>query len=1059
MAAPDGPLARYRESFLDVLKREYATIQQRRVRAEIPLVALGQSTTGETADTPRPPEKLVGLALSGGGVRSGAVSIGFLQALYQGECLRHVDYLSTVSGGSYAGSYLSAALEEFSDGENICWKPNANSSARRLSLALEPSHAGQANAGLPPGSQSIDVRRMIHSGLYLKRIFDLFDAALFGILANWLMILSGIVAAAAALALFFRALDYQPVIRLAETLGFRGDAPRALLPATGIGIVWLLAHLRKISTGSPTRRRRWGATARTLGVALKAAVILAIVVVLNTGDIAFGTLTGDLGLAPESSSVDAIRDSVRNALIFAILLALVPFIRKGDLLRSGARPSRPWESWLAKTAGWAMIAGLPLIIFGLLVREDLFAIYRGSDAQHLLARHYVKDWGGFWTMVRGEYAEDWKPAKLPATAIPEPPPFLGETWAGKDHSLACLMWWAANQAQGHSRPATPGLWDGKIFRQPIPPPVGLPTTAAPVIESLRVSDELTRINRDTWFPERVGWLLLWLWPGEEFNADLQTALQGLAANDQWQDAIVYELNAKVLSNPKLYKLLGDKEPRLDRRLPPETEPRRAFDALMVKAKAYASVPDVDDWQRKLDKEIHPENSGAQTSGDRASATNDRSAPQPRARGNADQINEWRILGTQIRDVNRSLLELYYGNQYFNTRDRVFAGVVLPNDQRIRLYIFVCSLTTFLFLGFFMNVNVTTIHEFYRRRLADMWIFRHSRQGADLPLSALDNASHGGPYHIINATVHFLGPRTQSHQEPTGCFIFSQHYCGNDRVDYEDTKTYEKYGFTLADAMAISGAALTPLAGFNNPLLFYAMLLANARLGQWVPNPGETNPSRRPAFIPALLSYFRNSPERSSYLYVSDGGFHDNSGIETLLRRRCRLIVALDATSDANYQFLDLLRVIRRMQVLEGVQFEWLQPNGDPLASPDLALAQVAPAEGSVVSTSHFELARITYPQDDLTGTGGTTGYLLYVKSSLTRNLPPEVLRYKQDNPAFPHDTTLDQFFEPRKFECYRALGWQMGQAACKFLGKDLETFWASVDAWEKQNVPEAVKRK
>jgi predicted acylesterase/phospholipase RssA len=52
----------------------------------------------------------VGLALSGGGVRSAAFSLGVLQALNHHNVLRNVDYLSTVSGGGYIGSALTATM-------------------------------------------------------------------------------------------------------------------------------------------------------------------------------------------------------------------------------------------------------------------------------------------------------------------------------------------------------------------------------------------------------------------------------------------------------------------------------------------------------------------------------------------------------------------------------------------------------------------------------------------------------------------------------------------------------------------------------------------------------------------------------------------------------------------------------------------------------------------------------------------------------------------------------------------------------------------------------------
>src|SRR5262249_49006376 len=46
-------------------------------------------------------ENLVGLAFSGGGIRSATFNLGVLQRLQELDLLRSVDYLSTVSGGGY----------------------------------------------------------------------------------------------------------------------------------------------------------------------------------------------------------------------------------------------------------------------------------------------------------------------------------------------------------------------------------------------------------------------------------------------------------------------------------------------------------------------------------------------------------------------------------------------------------------------------------------------------------------------------------------------------------------------------------------------------------------------------------------------------------------------------------------------------------------------------------------------------------------------------------------------------------------------------------------------
>lgn len=48
----------------------------------------------------------VGLGLSGGGIRSATFALGLLQALARVRALRGVDYLSTVSGGGYIGSFV-----------------------------------------------------------------------------------------------------------------------------------------------------------------------------------------------------------------------------------------------------------------------------------------------------------------------------------------------------------------------------------------------------------------------------------------------------------------------------------------------------------------------------------------------------------------------------------------------------------------------------------------------------------------------------------------------------------------------------------------------------------------------------------------------------------------------------------------------------------------------------------------------------------------------------------------------------------------------------------------
>ena len=53
---------------------------------------------------------MIGLSLSGGGVRSATFNLGMLQALAAAGKLKAFDYLSTVSGGGYVGGWWSAWL-------------------------------------------------------------------------------------------------------------------------------------------------------------------------------------------------------------------------------------------------------------------------------------------------------------------------------------------------------------------------------------------------------------------------------------------------------------------------------------------------------------------------------------------------------------------------------------------------------------------------------------------------------------------------------------------------------------------------------------------------------------------------------------------------------------------------------------------------------------------------------------------------------------------------------------------------------------------------------------
>jgi len=99
------------ESLSDAHTREMAALDE---QTTFSTAALSREKSGEPPvppPSPAPPLRkshLVGLALSGGGIRSATFALGVLQALAAKGKLKSFDYLSTVSGGGYIGSWLSA---------------------------------------------------------------------------------------------------------------------------------------------------------------------------------------------------------------------------------------------------------------------------------------------------------------------------------------------------------------------------------------------------------------------------------------------------------------------------------------------------------------------------------------------------------------------------------------------------------------------------------------------------------------------------------------------------------------------------------------------------------------------------------------------------------------------------------------------------------------------------------------------------------------------------------------------------------------------------------------
>lgn len=153
-----------------------------------------------------------------------------------------------------------------------------------------------------------------------------------------------------------------------------------------------------------------------------------------------------------------------------------------------------------------------------------------------------------------------------------------------------------------------------------------------------------------------------------------------------------------------------------------------------------------------------------------------------------------------------------------------------------------------------------------------------------------------------------------------------------RGEYRPTHLFaaQTKALTLGEAMATSGAAASPNMGYHTtPALAFLMGIFNIRLGRWVGNPRrrgyldrswrKTGP--RFALLHLLKEVFGMTDDTSSFVYLSDGGHFENLGIYELVRRRCRYVIACDSGADPNYLFEDLGNAIRKCRIDLGVEIE------------------------------------------------------------------------------------------------------------------------------------------
>lgn len=381
-------------------------------------------------------------------------------------------------------------------------------------------------------------------------------------------------------------------------------------------------------------------------------------------------------------------------------------------------------------------------------------------------------------------------------------------------------------------------------------------------------------------------------------------------------------------------------------------------------------------------------------------------------------------------------------------------------------VYIVGLIFSMLIAFCADINHVSMHRFYRNRLREVYmpVTLRDNQGhveklmdnsvtpptpakeQDADLCFLHEISQTkAPYHIVNTTVQTVGSKLPKLKERGGDnFIFTPLFCGSNATSYLKSQDYIKGKMNLATAVAISGAAVDPntYATRSRPLAFL-MTLLNVRLGYWIRNPYTTTHDYKPWRNPfaffmtlfnVLLSYWTRNPntahdykpwrnpswyrifgemlgsgldERSLGIHLSDGGHFENLGLYELIRRECEIIIVCDAGSDINYFFDDLSKAIELVRTDFGAE---IILDTRPIRPHNMK---------KKISSEACVCGVIQYMS-------GLIGTLVYINTTLVKELTEDIYGYQRKHPAFPDQGTGNQFFNEQQFEAYRELGLQLG---------------------------------
>lgn len=168
----------------------------------------------------------------------------------------------------------------------------------------------------------------------------------------------------------------------------------------------------------------------------------------------------------------------------------------------------------------------------------------------------------------------------------------------------------------------------------------------------------------------------------------------------------------------------------------------------------------------------------------------------------------------------------------------------------------------------------------------------------------------------------------------------------------------------------------------------------------------------------LIEMFSQTDARGALVNLSDGGHTaDNVALYPLLQRRCELMIVCDAGCDPQYTCADLAAALRQIFVDENVvsQIDTADvvaqgSSVDARSRAHFAIGEVTYPQVEGDPDGLVAKGYLIYLKSSLTD------------GQRSEREPLAVRAYKATSPDFPHESTADQFFSDDQFEAYRSLG-------------------------------------